>query len=98
MSRRAGRTILVDALARVEGEGALYIKLAGEHVADVRLRLYEPPRLFEALLRGRHFTPSPKPASQYRHAGPPSRHAGAHTDAPGAASGCMPGVAAAASG
>ena len=59
MSRRAGKTILVDALARVEGEGALYIKLAGEHVADVRLRLYEPPRLFEALLRGRHFTEAP---------------------------------------
>jgi sulfhydrogenase subunit alpha len=56
MTRRSSKTIRVDTLARVEGEGALYIKLAGERVADVKLKIYEPPRLFEAFLRGRHFS------------------------------------------
>jgi coenzyme F420-reducing hydrogenase alpha subunit len=53
------RTIRVGALARVEGEGALHIKLQGDRVADVELRLYEPPRFFEAFLRGRHYTEAP---------------------------------------
>jgi coenzyme F420-reducing hydrogenase alpha subunit len=44
----------VDTLARVEGEGALLIKMRGDQVTDVKLRIYEPPRFFEALLRGRH--------------------------------------------
>jgi coenzyme F420-reducing hydrogenase alpha subunit len=56
MSIRPTRTIRVDTLARVEGEGALYIKLSGDRVADVKLKIYEPPRFFEALLRGRHFS------------------------------------------
>ncbi len=59
MSGRGGRTIRVDTLARVEGEGALYIKMAGERVTEVKLKIYEPPRLFEALLRGRHFSEAP---------------------------------------
>ncbi|MBZ5682077.1 MAG: Ni/Fe hydrogenase subunit alpha [Acidobacteriia bacterium] len=54
-----GRTIRVDTLARVEGEGSLYIKMAGERVSDVKLRIYEPPRFFEAFLRGRHFSEAP---------------------------------------
>src|SRR5579859_5242858 len=53
---RAARTIRVDTLARVEGEGAMQINLVGERVADVKLRIYEPPRFFEAFLRGRHFS------------------------------------------
>jgi sulfhydrogenase subunit alpha len=59
MSGRAGRTIRVDALSRVEGEGAIYVKLAGDQVVDVKLKIYEPPRLFEAFLRGRHFSEAP---------------------------------------
>jgi coenzyme F420-reducing hydrogenase alpha subunit len=59
MTTRATRTIRVDTLARVEGEGSLYIKLAGERVADVKLKIYEPPRFFEAVLRGRHFSEAP---------------------------------------
>ncbi len=59
MSGRGGRTITVDTLARVEGEGGLYIKMAGDRVADVKLKIYEPPRLFEAFLRGRHFSEAP---------------------------------------
>ncbi len=59
MTGRASRTIRVETLARVEGEGSLYIKLMGERVADVKLKIYEPPRFFEALLRGRHFSEAP---------------------------------------
>jgi sulfhydrogenase subunit alpha len=59
MTGRATKTIRVDTLARVEGEGALYIKLVGERVADVKLKIYEPPRFFEAFLRGRHFSDVP---------------------------------------
>jgi coenzyme F420-reducing hydrogenase alpha subunit len=51
-----GRTIRVDTLARVEGEGALHIQLHGGRVSDVKLRIYEPPRFFEALLKGRHYS------------------------------------------
>jgi sulfhydrogenase subunit alpha len=47
------RTIRVAALTRVEGEGGLYVRLRGRDVEEVRLEIYEPPRLFEALLRGR---------------------------------------------
>jgi coenzyme F420-reducing hydrogenase alpha subunit len=53
------RTIKVDALARVEGEGAMYVRIDGGAVADVQLRIYEPPRFFEAFLRGRAFTEVP---------------------------------------
>jgi sulfhydrogenase subunit alpha len=53
------RIIRVDDLARVEGEGALYLKVKGDRVEDVRLRLFEPPRFFEALLRGRAFDEAP---------------------------------------
>ena len=59
MSGRTSRTIKVDYLARVEGEGALTIKLKGDRVEDVLLRIFEPPRLFEALLRGRHCSEAP---------------------------------------
>jgi len=59
MTITGGRTIKVDTLARVEGEGALYIRMAGDRVADVKLKIYEPPRLFEAFLRGRHFSEAP---------------------------------------
>lgn len=53
------RTIRTDYLARVEGEGAMYVEFTGEGVVDVKLRIYEPPRFFEALLRGRAFTEAP---------------------------------------
>jgi sulfhydrogenase subunit alpha len=56
MSERIVRT---DYLARVEGEGAMYVKLSGREVEEVKLRIYEPPRFFEALLRGRAFTEAP---------------------------------------
>jgi len=49
------RTIKVDALARVEGEGGLYVKMRGDEVVDVKFKIYEPPRFYEAFLRGRDF-------------------------------------------
>ena len=55
----AGRTIRVDALARVEGEGAMYVDIHDGEVRDVQLRIYEPPRFFEAFLRGRRHTEPP---------------------------------------
>jgi coenzyme F420-reducing hydrogenase alpha subunit len=53
------RIIRTDYLARVEGEGAMYVRLDGRDVLEVKLRIYEPPRFFEALLRGRAFTEAP---------------------------------------
>ena len=53
------RTITVDYLARVEGEGALHVTIREGQVQDVRLRIFEPPRFFEAFLRGRAFTEAP---------------------------------------
>src|SRR5436190_8677233 len=47
------RTIKVEALSRVEGEGGLFVRLKGDVVENVELHIYEPPRFFEALLRGR---------------------------------------------
>ncbi|QDV51940.1 Ni/Fe hydrogenase subunit alpha [Gimesia fumaroli] len=55
----ADRTIKVETLTRVEGEGGLYVRLRGDAVDEVRLEIYEPPRLFEALLRGRPLEDAP---------------------------------------
>jgi len=53
------RTIKVDYLARVEGEGGLLVKVKGDQVVDAKLTIFEPPRFFEAFLRGRQFTEAP---------------------------------------
>jgi coenzyme F420-reducing hydrogenase alpha subunit len=53
------RVLMNEALARVEGEGALRVEIQDGRVADVQLRIYEPPRFFEALLRGRRYTEPP---------------------------------------
>ena len=52
-------TIKVDYLARVEGEGSLLVKIKDGTVTDVKLKIFEPPRLFEAFLRGRDFSEAP---------------------------------------
>jgi coenzyme F420-reducing hydrogenase alpha subunit len=59
VSRMKARTIKTDYLARVEGEGALYVKIKDAKVEDVKLKIFEPPRFFEALLRGRAFSEAP---------------------------------------
>lgn len=53
------RVINVDYLARVEGEGALYVKIDNDKVENVELRIFEPPRFFEAFLRGRSYMEVP---------------------------------------
>jgi coenzyme F420-reducing hydrogenase alpha subunit len=53
------RTIKTDYLARVEGEGAMLVRLENGRVEHVELRIFEPPRFFEALLRGRSFLETP---------------------------------------
>ena len=47
------KTIEVPAMARVEGEGGLYIGLKDGKAVEIRLDIYEPPRFFEGFLRGR---------------------------------------------
>ncbi|HJV88572.1 MAG TPA: nickel-dependent hydrogenase large subunit [Noviherbaspirillum sp.] len=50
-----GRTasIRVPLLARVEGEGALEMEIREGRLEELRLRIFEPPRLFEKFLEGR---------------------------------------------
>jgi sulfhydrogenase subunit alpha len=54
-----GRVLQVDSLARVEGEGAMRVEVRDGEVTDVELRIFEPPRFFEAFLRGRAWTEPP---------------------------------------
>lgn len=56
---KKSKTIKVDYLARVEGEGALYVRIKDGVVEDVKLKIFEPPRFFEAFLRGRHYDEVP---------------------------------------
>jgi sulfhydrogenase subunit alpha len=59
MTHRSDRSLSVAGLARVEGEGAMHVRVLGGEVTDVQLEIYEPPRFFEALLRGRAHTEPP---------------------------------------
>ncbi|HEX8991635.1 MAG TPA: Ni/Fe hydrogenase subunit alpha [Anaerolineales bacterium] len=47
------KNIQVPALARVEGEGGLFIGLQDGKAVEIRLDIYEPPRFFEGFLHGR---------------------------------------------
>jgi len=58
-SNRSTRTIKIEALTRVEGEGGLHVRLCDGAVEDVQLQIYEPPRFFEAFLRGRSVEETP---------------------------------------
>jgi sulfhydrogenase subunit alpha len=51
----ANKTLRVDYIARVEGESSLDLRIRDGKVERVRLSIFEPPRFFEALLRGRGF-------------------------------------------
>jgi sulfhydrogenase subunit alpha len=53
------KNIEVPALARVEGEGGLYIRMKDGEIAQVELNIYEPPRFFEGFLQGRYFQEVP---------------------------------------
>lgn len=52
-------TLKVDYLTRVEGEGGLTVRIKRGSVPDVQFRIFEPPRLFEAFLRGRLYSEAP---------------------------------------
>ena len=56
-----GRSLRMDVpvLARVEGEGGMHVRVRDGVVTDVRLQIFEPPRFFEAMLRGRSYTEPP---------------------------------------
>ena len=58
-SKAPTKTIKVDYLARVEGEGGLFVKIKDNEVKDVRFKIFEPPRFFEAFMRGRDYSEAP---------------------------------------
>jgi len=51
--------IHVPVLTRVEGEGALDLRIDDGDITQLRLRIFEPPRYFEKFLEGRHYTEIP---------------------------------------
>jgi len=53
------KSLKVDFLARVEGEGGFRVKVKDHLVTEAKLNIFEPPRFFEAFLRGRSFTEAP---------------------------------------
>jgi sulfhydrogenase subunit alpha len=53
------KTIKVGYLTRVEGETGLYLVVQGGQVTEAQLQIFEPPRFFEALLRGRAYSEAP---------------------------------------
>ncbi len=58
-SRKKSRTIRVNYLTRAEGEAALRISMRDGELVDLRLEIFEPPRFFEAFLRGRESREAP---------------------------------------
>ncbi len=53
------RTIQVDELSRVEGEGALFVRIKDGEIEECKFKIVEPPRFFEAFLRGRDYQEVP---------------------------------------
>jgi coenzyme F420-reducing hydrogenase alpha subunit len=53
------RTVTVPALARIEGEAGFKVRIRDGQVLDAELRVFEPPRFFEAFLRGRRLDEVP---------------------------------------
>jgi coenzyme F420-reducing hydrogenase alpha subunit len=54
-----GHVLHVGTLARVEGEGGMRLVVQDGHVTEVELQIFEPPRFYEAFLRGRSYTEPP---------------------------------------
>jgi len=54
-----GQVLHVGMLARVEGEGGMHIEIKDKVVQSVKLNIFEPPRFYEAFLRGRKYTEPP---------------------------------------
>ncbi len=59
MAERRDITINVPVLTRVEGEGALELEVREGRITDLKLRIFEPPRLFEKFLEGRPYSEVP---------------------------------------
>jgi len=59
MTHKGDRTLSAAGIARVEGGGSMYVRVSAGQVEEVRLDIYEPPRFFEAFLRGRSYTEPP---------------------------------------
>ena len=55
MSKHKTTTIHVPILARVEGEGALLVRIRDQTIQSLELKIFEPPRLFEKFLEGRSY-------------------------------------------
>jgi coenzyme F420-reducing hydrogenase alpha subunit len=53
------REISVEYLARVEGEGSMRVRVVDDKIEDVEFSIFEPPRFFEAFLRGRPHSDAP---------------------------------------
>jgi coenzyme F420-reducing hydrogenase alpha subunit len=52
-------SIHVPVLTRVEGEGALHLRIQDGCIEELKLRIYEPPRFFEKFLEGRSYQEVP---------------------------------------
>ncbi|MGC8505076.1 MAG: nickel-dependent hydrogenase large subunit, partial [Acidithiobacillus sp.] len=59
MSESRTLALHIPVLTRVEGEGALDLRIAEGVIEELKLRIFEPPRLFEKFLEGRHFMEIP---------------------------------------
>jgi coenzyme F420-reducing hydrogenase alpha subunit len=53
------RKIDVDYLARVEGEGEMHVTVVDGTIEQVEFGIFEPPRYFEAFMRGRSYREAP---------------------------------------
>ncbi|MFW2373625.1 MAG: Ni/Fe hydrogenase subunit alpha [Gammaproteobacteria bacterium] len=59
MSDKRQISINVPVLTRVEGEGALELKISNNRIEQLHLKIYEPPRYFEKLLQQRSYQDVP---------------------------------------
>ena len=55
----SAKSVKVDLLTRVEGEGGFHVKIRDQQVQASAVKIFEPPRFFEAFLRGRKFSEAP---------------------------------------
>jgi len=57
--RNKSYEIKVQHLARVEGEGGVWVRIKDGRIEYVEVNIFEPPRFFEAFLRGRSYLEAP---------------------------------------
>jgi sulfhydrogenase subunit alpha len=59
MSEERNIPIRLPVLARVEGEGSLELDINDGRIEQLKLHIFEPPRMFEKFLEGREYTEVP---------------------------------------